>query len=437
MASNNISSLINSNTSKALSTASKITSFGDQTKDILKQKVKIPTLSQTQQLQLEIVTLTKEQTKLKVDYEKNKLNLSINNKLNLEKLSRLRDAQQRQKLTDEENNLFKRSLQILDDNYNEELNLNQQKLDLAKKKLEELSTSPYYNVERERRKRERKEKKAKKELTEDQIREKKAAIKKILSNTAKTLAPIVALQATKILFNIITANKKIQVLIDNANVIIEAAVTRQDIDNARVIRNSVLSIINDAERKLESLRKTIKTINTIITILNLVLRLIILIASIPRFGGIPVAISLKIEKLQKLLDGLSVILSIIQGLLDAKLNNLNNLKSQLKDLNNILDNAAINNLSNQDLRSFIDNIQNQPQQLQFPEYKGFKFIIKDEETLGAQQAVVVRGNIKRKYAAAIDKDGVEVLKSEYSFTLDPSDLIEQLKIIIDQQNLQA
>jgi thiol-disulfide isomerase/thioredoxin len=37
----------------------------------------------------------------------------------------------------------------------------------------------------------------------------------------------------------------------------------------------------------------------------------------------------------------------------------------------------------------------------------------------------------------INKDGIEVLKSELSFTLDPTDLVEQLKIIIDQQNLQA
>ena len=432
---NNISSLINSNTSKTLANVGKITSFGDQIKDDLKNKIKLPTLSQKQRLQLEIATLIKEQTKLKVDYEKNKLNLSINNKLNLEKLSRLRNPQERQKLIDEENNLFERSIQILEDNFDKELALNQQKLDLARQKLEELVTGPYANIEKERIRLERKKKRVKTKLTEDQVKAKKAAVKKVLSNAAKTLAPIVALQASRILFNIITANKKIQLLVDNANEIIEAAVTRQDIDNARVVRNSVLSIINDSERKLESLRKTIKTLNTIISILNIVLRLIILVASFPKVGGIPIAILLKIEKLQRLLDSLSVILSIIQGLLDAKLNNLNDLKSQLRNLNNILDNALINNLSDQDLRAFIDNIQNQ--QPSIPEYKGFRFAIKEEETLGAQQAVVVRGNIRRKYAVAIDKDGVEVLKSEFSFTLDPSDLIEQLKIIIDQQELQA
>ena len=49
---------------------------------------------------------------------------------------------------------------------------------------------------------------------------------------------------------------------------------------------------------------------------------------------------------------------------------------------------------------------------------------------------VVRG-YKRRYAVAINKRDIESAKSEYSFTLDPNDLIEQLKLIIDQRNLQA
>jgi hypothetical protein len=49
---------------------------------------------------------------------------------------------------------------------------------------------------------------------------------------------------------------------------------------------------------------------------------------------------------------------------------------------------------------------------------------------------VVKGN-KRHYAVAINRDGVEVIKSDYSFTLDPNDLVDQLKLIIDQQNLQG
>ena len=99
-----------------------------------------------------------------------------------------------------------------------------------------------------------------------------------------------------------------------------------------------------------------------------------------------------------------------------------------------LDNALINNLSDEQLQAFINEQRNL--QSKFAEYKGFRLEIREEETLGAQQAVVVNDTIKRKYAVALDKDGVVVLKSELSFTLDPVDLIDQLKIIIDQRNLQ-
>ena len=92
------------------------------------------------------------------------------------------------------------------------------------------------------------------------------------------------------------------------------------------------------------------------------------------------------------------------------------------------------NLNNQELTNLTSNLLTNIDQ--FGEYKGFKFKIKEEQTLGAQQAIVVKGN-KRHYAVAINRDGVEVIKSDYSFTLDPNDLVEQLKLTIDQQNLQG
>jgi hypothetical protein len=66
-------------------------------------------------------------------------------------------------------------------------------------------------------------------------------------------------------------------------------------------------------------------------------------------------------------------------------------------------------------------------------YRGFKFQIKEEQ----DPRFTVRGTIKRRYAVAVDRQGVEVLKSEYSFTLDPNDLVDQLKLIIDRQKLQG
>jgi hypothetical protein len=164
-----------------------------------------------------------------------------------------------------------------------------------------------------------------------------------------------------------------------------------------------------------------------------------LLFTIPKPFGLgptmPTPVANRVKKLQDTIFALNITLSILQGILDAKLDDLRDLKTQLKNINDILDSALLNNLSDADIQAYLDSLKNQP--TNFPEYKGFKFAIKEEETLGTQQAVVVRGNIKRKYAVAINKDEVEVLKSEFSFTLDPPDLVEQLKIIIDQQNLQG
>ena len=62
--------------------------------------------------------------------------------------------------------------------------------------------------------------------------------------------------------------------------------------------------------------------------------------------------------------------------------------------------------------------------------------IKTEENLGVEFAKTVKG-YKRHYAVAINRDNVEVIKSEYSFTQDPQVLVDQLKLIIDQKNLQG
>ena len=261
----------------------------------------------------------------------------------------------------------------------------------------------------------------------------------LLQNLSKTRASLVSLQATKLLFSIVFNNKKLQELIDDTNTIIDAATTQEAINNARVIRNSTLAIIINNERKLDSLNKIVDNANKVVTILNIALTAIILLFTIPKPFGLgptmPTPIANKVKKFQDLVVALNILISIIKGIIDSKLNELNDLKSQLNQLNGVLDNTLINNLSNEQLQSFINEQRNL--QSKFSEYKGFKLEIREEETLGAQQAVVVKNNIKRKYAVALDKDGVPVLKSDFSFTLDPADLIEQLKLIIDSNNLQA
>jgi hypothetical protein len=131
------------------------------------------------------------------------------------------------------------------------------------------------------------------------------------------------------------------------------------------------------------------------------------------------------------LSSLGGLLTISSVLLSNETDNLIELKERLEEISLRLDNKALEELSGQQI-STLSNIFLPVGIGTFSSYKGFNFKIKEEQN----SQVVVKGN-KRKYAVAIDRYGVEILKSEYSFTQDPNDLIEQLKLVIDQQNLQG
>ena len=486
----NVSSLINSKTNNILSKVEKVKSFGDQIPDDKKNKLKNSSLGKEADLRIQIKTITKQIIELDLKHIKDKKNIQFqqfqtsnsiynkyfptppqrkpapqpphyDNNLSYREESKAADLEfnsgevvfstetgeyvEVETLYDENGNLLPVGLlQKEEKNYlNQKKLLQDQKADLQQK-LDGILNDPYKRIKRQEERRQKRIRQRKQRNKNKENKEKKRLASKVLKSAAKSLAPIIALQGTRYLFSIVTTNKRIQDLIDDTNTIIGAATTKQAIENARVIRNSTIAAINENERKLLSLTNLITRLNRIISITNISLSAIILLFTIPKPFGLgptmPTFIANRVKNLQDLVFALNIILSILQGILEAKLEDLRDLKSQLLDINNLLDNAALENLSDDDIQSFISSLQEQSSLInnsQFPEYKGFRFAIKEEETLGAQQAVVVRGNIKRRYAVAIDKDGVEVIKSEFSFTLDPQDLIEQLKLIIDQQNLQA
>jgi hypothetical protein len=66
------------------------------------------------------------------------------------------------------------------------------------------------------------------------------------------------------------------------------------------------------------------------------------------------------------------------------------------------------------------------------DYKGFKFYLKEEYNLN----FVVRG-YKRRYAVVTDLSGREIIQSDYSFTLEPEVLVDQIRVEIDLKNLSA
>lgn len=451
----NVSSLISSTVNNNLSKSNSPKSFGEQSVNDAKKKLKTSSLGKEADLRLQIAKITEQIIELDVNHVKNKKELQFQQYQSSQKLYNYyfpapplvppadneRQYEEKSKDTNEE---FAKLYLKEEENYTKEKELlEKQKTDLQQK-LQDILNDPYKENKKFKLRLRLRINLRRKRNKNKENKEKKRLSLKVLKNAAKSLAPIIALQGTKLLFSIVTTNKRIQDLVDDTNAIIEAATTKQAIENAKVIRNSTLAAINENERKLLSLNKLITTLNRIISVLNILVSLIILLFTIPKPFGLgptmPTPVANRVKKLQDLIFALNVTLSILQGLLDAKLEDLRDLKSQLLDINNILDNITLENLSDADIQSLVLSLQEQSSLVnnsQFPEYKGFKFVIKEEENLGNQQAVVIRGNIKRRYAVAINKDGVEVIKSEFSFTLDPQDLVEQLKLIIDQQNLQA
>jgi hypothetical protein len=255
----------------------------------------------------------------------------------------------------------------------------------------------------------------------------------VLQNIAKTLAPIIALQLTNTLLQVVGQNGKLQELVNKTNTIIDTASTPTQIEQATILRNSCLQIINNQEKKILSLQSTIQTISTLIQVFSVIVSILSALpipTAVPPGIGIPLTLITKITntiaKAQNLIAALGAILAVIVPILGTEISNLEDLKAQLHNINGLIDNKFTEDTSG------LLSMQLPFGTNGFPMYKGFKFALREEN----DPKFTVRGN-KRHYAVAIDHDGVEVLKSDYSFTLDPNDLIEQLKLTIDNKNLQA
>jgi hypothetical protein len=303
--------------------------------------------------------------------------------------------------------------------------------------LTKILSDPYKKLKAERAKLKLRTKKQKTKNKADRTKARRDLAKKMALNAAKTLAPIIALQIAGKLASILSQRGKLEVLVDQVNTYIEQANTPETIVIATNLRNNTITLINNSISKLSSLQKTISQITTYIAIFSAIVAVLSAIpipTAVPPGIGIPINLIIKIvktlERANKLILALNVILAISTVVLENEISKLNDLISRINDINALLDVKTNINLNQQQLTDLTSSIFNNVDQ--FEEYKGFKFKIKEEQN----KAFVVKGNIRR-YAVAVNRDGTEVLKSELSFTLDPQDLVDQLKLVIDQRNLQG
>ena len=407
----NISSVISPDVLKTISSSAAIKTFGDQLKNKSKEKVVVVNRNKTGELEAERDQLIEDERQAGINHEN--------------ELKRLETVYKN--LPKEQ---YDEAVRIENEAYSKQQDSFKLKITKINKDIDNINSDPYKKIKEDRKKRKAQiqEKRAKNKARDTQS--KRDLNKKVIKNAAKTLAPIIALQIVNQLSSIISQRSKLEELVDQVNAYIDTANTPETTTIATNLRNNTITLINSNIGKLQNLQTVLNQINTYLAIFNAIVTVLSAIpipTSVPPGIGIPVNIITRIvkaiEKANKLISALNVVLAVATIALENEVNKLNELILKLKNIN-------LDGLNSQQLSDLTSSIYNNVDQ--FPPYKGFKFKIKEEQN----QSFVVKGN-KRRYAVATNRDGVEVLKSDFSFTLDPNDLVDQLKLVIDQRNLQG
>jgi len=418
MASNlNIAPVVSPDILKNISASTAIKSFGDQ----LKNKAKETLISGKQSIISNLENQQKALTaRLKALAEKQTVELS-----NLQK------KYESKQITEEEYKAFEKSI---NDSIKAEEEIIKKQIKKLGEDITNIINSPYDRLKKEKAKLDANIKNLKKTIEGTKVKAKKDLIKQVAKNAAKTLAPVIALQLANSFTALISQRKKLEELVEQINLYIDTQVKDEStLTIATNLRNNAVILINDSIRKLENIKKIVDRITVVLTILSAIILVASLVVNLlpPLTPPGVVKTSLDIiNKASTLIASLNVVLAVASTVLDSEINNLIELRNSLKEASLKLDQKALNDLTDDQFAALSDTFL--PAGGNYGDYKGFKFEIKEEQN----PRFVVKGN-KRKYAVAIDRYGVEAIKSEYSFTQDPNDLIEQLKLIIDQQNLQG
>ena len=413
----NVSSVVSPDILKTISASTAIKTFGSQLKDEAKEKIISSPRGKKAQLQLEIVLLERDVIVAGLKYNTKVKQIEINKS---------------QYPTEE---LYQKDLVIAKTSYEKEkISL---ELQIIQKNIliQEINNSPYDKIKNNENKVKANIKRSKKKNQDSEGKSKKDLIKQVTTNAAKTLAPIIALQLANSFTILITQRKKLEDLVDQVNNYIDTQVKDETtVTIATNLRNNAILLINNNIAKLDNIKEILDGINRILLLISaIIVALNLAIALFPPLTP-PVGVKIPtdiINKAAALVASLSALLAIASMLLTNEIANLIELRNRLKEVSLKLDNKTLDNLNSQQLSDLSDLFL--PASGNYGSYKGFKFAIKEEQN---NPQFIVKGN-KRKYAVAIDHYGVEAIKSEYSFTQDPNDLIEQLKLIIDQQNLQG
>jgi len=422
----NVSTLVSPSILANLKTAKPPQTFGDQLLAAgLAAGINATLNSTIGKLYKQKADLIKEGIQLDIDHQK-KLNQLEKQHTPAKKVVNGQVQDIPPQLTDEE---YNRAVAIEEANYKAaQVNLQERK-DKNKKDIDDYLKDPFAKQKEKRKKRKEARAKAKQRTKKEKQAARKQKRKAVLKNIKKTIVPILTLLLTDKIAEVISQNDVIKELVDKTNAIIEDANISNDptkLENAKVVRDNAIRVIQSNEDKIIKINDQIKRITIYITIFSTIISILTAIpipTAVPPGIGIPVNVITKIvvilEKANKIVLALSALLPTIIVSLEKAIQILEEYKAQLL-------------LINGELESNLPPTSITLGTADYGEYKGFKFALREENNPKFE----VRGN-KRHYAVAINKQNVEQLKSDSSFTLDPNNLIEQLKLIIDRQNLQG
>jgi hypothetical protein len=262
-----------------------------------------------------------------------------------------------------------------------------------------------------------------------------------LTAAKKNPVPLIMASLTITCQLISVRNKRIEELVDNVNSVIDNIQSKDDVKKATLLRNNAIRIINENEAKINSIKSTLERISLILLVLDIILVLADVILPLPTPSPAPDVVTPAKERFRKkyelaveIISSLLAAVAIIGLLLDRIIEELEEQKERLKEIDGFFEEPS--NLTAFDRADLDAILQTLSPSGNFgvigSGYKGFTFAIKEEN----DSRFVVAGNTRR-YAVALNTDKSEVLQSSRSFTLDPDILIEELKLIIDQQNLKA
>jgi hypothetical protein len=243
--------------------------------------------------------------------------------------------------------------------------------------------------------------------------------------------------------------------------------TQQDVLKARILINNAKRIIADNRKKLQTIDSILSVIEILIPVLKSLLILFKIIPIPTTF--VTIGVTNTAAAIQKKVDDIlltaTTILNVTRLVIRKLLEDLNYQESRLRPIDDILDKdlanlsageifdllnsnnsgfGGTNNMNGTGVGTGIGNeigsatnLLNRDGRevnglgyLEGYDYKGFKFYLLEENN----PKFVVKGN-KRRYGVAKNKSGIEVLQSNYSFTLSPEILVEELKLQIDQKGL--